>query len=260
MRICTLASSSSGNCTLISEGQTHILIDAGISMTRIKKSLAALELEPKALSGIFVTHEHSDHISGIKMMSKYFALPLHAPPHVAEILTTDIHEAYGLVSPQNIGREISLGSLSIQSFRTLHDTQESVGYRIYGEKTSMAFVTDLGCVTDDVREAVFGADVAIIESNHDIDMLKRGAYPYYLKQRILSSHGHLSNNDSGVFASELLSHGTKKLVLAHLSRENNTPRLARDTVLTALQKSGAGVDEDFELSVAPADTTQIIYI
>jgi phosphoribosyl 1,2-cyclic phosphodiesterase len=260
MRICTLASSSSGNCTLVSQGSTHILIDAGISLRRITTCLRHFSISPDELAGILVTHEHSDHIGGIKMLVKYHHMPVLAPMGVAESLCGIIPEAKDSFTYFQAGSEFVLGEISVKSFLTPHDTPESVGYRLDTPQASFVFVTDIGCVTPTILDAALGADMAVIEANHDIKMLKSGNYPPHLKRRILSEHGHLSNDDSGLLASRLVSAGTRKIVLAHLSRENNTPRLAWDTVDNALKIHGVTVGGDVALDTAPADDMGKIYI
>lgn len=260
IKICTLASSSSGNATLVSQGDTHILVDAGISLRRIAASLRALDLTPDDLTGVLITHEHTDHISGIRMLVKHHGTPVLAPMGVAEGLCGCFPELRRGVSCFESGTEFILGEISVTSFLTMHDTPESVGYRLGDGKSSLVFVTDIGCVTQTVLSAALGADMAVIEANHDIVMLKKGPYPAYLKRRILSEHGHLSNDDSGILASKLAGSGTKRIVLAHLSKENNTPRLAFDTVGGVLTKEGAVVGGDVELDTAPADTPGSVYI
>lgn len=260
MRICTLASSSSGNCTLVSEGDTHILIDAGISLRRITASLKQFELSPQDLTGVLITHEHSDHIGGVKMLVKHHSVPILTSNGVAESLCRAVPEVRQCLTFFKAGTEFVLGSLSVKSFLTPHDTPESVGYRLDSEKASFVFATDIGCVTPAIMDAAKGADIAVIEANHDIAMLKKGEYPPYLKRRILSERGHLSNDDCGRFAAEISAHGTRKIILAHLSRDNNTPRLAWDTVGNALRSQGAVVGGDIHLDTAPADVAGKVYI
>ncbi|UOO38440.1 MBL fold metallo-hydrolase [Oscillospiraceae bacterium CM] len=260
MTVCTLASSSSGNCTLVSHGGVHVLIDIGISLRRITAALKQLGLTPGDLSGVLLTHEHADHISGLGMLVKHHQTRFYASNGVAQALCEIVPGASSCLVPFIAGTEFSLGDLLVTSFVTPHDTPESVGYRIDSGRSTLAFVTDIGCVTQPILNAVLGADVAVIEANHDVNMLKNGAYPPYLKRRILSERGHLSNADSGLFAQRLAKSGTRKLILAHLSRENNTPHLALETVGTALMAAGASVGGDVLLEAAPADQPGRIYI
>ncbi len=194
------------------------------------------------------------------MLVKYHNTQIMAPEGVACALGDAIPEALPNISCFKAGTSFSIGGLSAQSFLTPHDTPESVGYRFEDGRTTFVIVTDIGRLTETILEASLGADMAVIEANHDIGMLKNGAYPAFLKRRILSDRGHLSNDDCGLFASELLRSGTRKIVLAHLSRENNTPRLAWETVKGALGRIGASVGKDILLETAPADDISDMYI
>jgi phosphoribosyl 1,2-cyclic phosphodiesterase len=194
------------------------------------------------------------------MLVKYHNTPIVAPEGVAAALGKLIPEARRAITCVRAGAAFSIGGLSARSFPTMHDTPESVGYRFENGCVSFVIATDIGCVTQPVLDASRGADLAVIEANHDLIMLKNGAYPYYLKRRILSDRGHLSNDDSGRFASELARSGTRKIVLAHLSRDNNTPGLALGTVGGALARIGAAVGEDIQLAAAPPDDPGDIYI
>ncbi len=258
MKICTLASSSSGNCTLVSQGDTHLLIDAGISMRRIVAGLKNAGLTPSDLTGILVTHEHGDHIAGVKMLVKHHHVPIFAPGVVAEGVCYVAPDAQRTLTPFQTGSELVLGELSVRSFPTMHDTPESVGYRIEFSGGTFVFVTDVGSVTDEVLTAACGADLAVIEANHDVEMLRNGHYPAFLKKRVLSERGHLSNDDSGRLAVALAESGTRTIVLAHLSRDNNTPRMACRTVARALCSIGAG--DDVILAAAPPDDPSPVYI
>lgn len=259
MKLCTLASSSSGNCALVSHGRTHILIDAGISLRRITKSLKALEVSPKELTAVLVTHEHTDHISGLRMLTKHHFVPIFAPEKVAQALLRAMPEAEPLIRRILPGAGFELGEMGVTSFRTPHDTPESVGYRLTAAGKTLAFATDCGCLTRELVEGTAGADIAVIEANHDVEMLINGSYPEYLKRRILSQRGHLSNDDCGRLAVILGQGGTRRLVLAHLSRENNTPQAALRTVSDALRRAGAQPG-DVEVGLAPPDDPGALYI
>ena len=261
MKICTFASGSSGNCTFVTNGDTSILIDAGISLRRIKYSLQPHGVSPDQLAGVLITHEHSDHIAALKMLAKYHPnIPVFASCAAAVQLLRQVPELEKNMRCFDAGSSFVLDGFFIKSFQTPHDTPESVGYRIEDGHRSFALATDLGFVPQPVYDAVCGADMAVLESNHDVEMLKNGKYPYYLKKRILANRGHLSNADCASFAAALLHTGTKQIVLAHLSRENNTPRLAYTTVGSALAKTGATLGEDVQLTVAPANEAGPCYI
>lgn len=233
MILTTFASGSTGNCALVSSSGGNILIDAGISMKRIKENLSRSGLTPEQLAGILVTHEHSDHIKGLAMLMKYHSVPVYAPGILAGNLRRAVPGLERCLHIFEVGKPFALAGLTVTAFRTSHDTDESVGYRI-GHGCSLGFATDMGLVTDEVEKALLGCDAVLIEANHDRDMLVSGPYPPHLKQRILSPWGHLSNDDCARLAVKLADAGTKYIVLGHLSRENNTPELAYDTVRAAL--------------------------
>jgi len=260
MTVWTLASSSSGNCTIISHKDTHLLIDAGISLRRMREGLKCLDLSPNDLTGVLVTHEHSDHIGGIEMLIKYHKTPVFASCGSGYGICCTLPAADPFVNCFEAGILFELGDITVSSFRTPHDAIESVGYRLSAGGMTLVYATDLGSLTNEVLEAASGADIAIIESNHDKEMLKNGPYPPYLKRRILSARGHLSNNDSGKLAVKLASSGTRIVQLSHLSCENNTPGLARDTVAEALCRSGVEVGRDIELDVAPQFDPGKVYV
>ncbi len=246
MRITTFASGSSGNCALLSMDGVHILLDAGISFRRIKENLALSGLVPEALSAVLITHEHSDHVCGLATMIKKCNVPVCAPRTVANRLRYTIAGVEQSLREIPVQESFAVGALTLRAFHTMHDTDESVGWRISGSEC-FALATDTGCVTDEIREGLAGADVVIIEANHDEDMLRSGPYPASLKRRILSDRGHLSNVRCGELAACLADRGTKQIILGHLSRENNTPSTALRTVTEAL----AG--RDTALYAAPQD-------
>lgn len=251
MKICTIASSSSGNCTLVMDGTENILIDAGVSMRRIVSGLCAAGTEPEKLTAVLVTHEHSDHINGLPMLLKYYGTPVYTTHGTAAGIYTVCPDARRYITEFSAGDGFALGGLHVQSFPTPHDTPESVGFRLTDGKKTFVLATDTGHLTDAMLEAASGADAAVIEANHDVDMLKFGRYPTFLKRRILSDRGHMSNKVCGSFAQSLVRSGTKTVILAHLSKENNTPLLARTAVEEALRGIGAVPGSDVALAVAP---------
>lgn len=250
-RIYPLFSSSKGNSTYIGNKQTGILIDAGISYTRLVKALALNEIDISAVKAVFVTHDHSDHINGIKMLSKKTSIPVFAQKCTLESL---YDKNYITGFAEEMKCPVCIDNMEISCFNTPHDTEQSCGYRInFDDGKSCAVCTDLGYVTDDVYQNLLGANAVLIESNYDEVMLRNGPYPAYLKSRIRSKFGHLSNADCGEFCTELVKNGTTRLILGHLSQENNTPQTARKTVaekLSAQFEDGS----DYLLSVAPVET------
>lgn len=259
MTICTFASSSSGNCTLVSQGTSHLLIDAGISLKRIRENLKSLDLTPDDLTGVLVTHEHSDHIGGIKMLVKYHKTPIFTSFGAEDSMCSHIPEVAPYLSGFEVGTEFELGNITVSSFNTPHDASQSVGFRLKADDRTLAYATDLGHVSEEVFTSMCGADIAIIESNHDKEMLRTGPYPMFLKRRVSSKHGHLSNSDCGRFAVTLAQSGTRYIQLSHLSNENNTPKLASNTVGEALSKYDICVGRDIEVDVAPLFSASRVY-
>ena len=252
MEFYTLASSSAGNAALVCHENTHILIDAGISCRRITQSLAALSLTLDDLDGILITHEHVDHVRALGTLQKKHAVPLYASFGTAAALDYPAPYLHAFAADETF----TIKDLQIRSFRTSHDAKESVGYRIESSDGSLAVLTDTGYITDEAHDLALGADMLLLESNHDVVMLKNGGYPYYLKQRILGECGHLSNEAAAEFAVECVRAGTSDILLAHLSDENNSPELAEYTVGRALQSSGLSV----RLAVAPRDTISEVHV
>lgn len=259
-KFCSLFSSSSGNVTFLGNGDRGILIDAGVSAKRIKEALLAREIDPGKIDGIFVTHEHSDHICGIRIIASTYNIPVYATEGTMSAL-----EENGVINgkfPFEIMplEGVTAGDLFVKSFSTPHDSRESCGYKItfpHGQKAVVA--TDIGKITPAVEEALLGAELVMLESNHDIAMLQSGPYPYYLKRRILSDVGHLSNEACAEEAVKLIKKGTSRLFLGHLSRENNFPDLAYQTTLAALKGAGAAEGTDYILKVNPiANTDDIV--
>lgn len=258
-RFCSLFSSSSGNATYIGSSKTGILIDAGVSAKRLREALLAREIDPASLSAIFVTHEHSDHIKGIRVLASSFKIPVFATQGTLRGM-----EDAGVLSGKFPVFELSesgneVGDLFVRSFKTPHDSNESCGFRItFPDGRSAAVATDIGTVTNEVLCGIIGCDLVMLESNHDVGMLQNGPYPYYLKRRILSNRGHLSNESCASVARDLVERGTTRLFLGHLSAENNIPDLAYQTSLCTISESGAQVNSDYMLKVNPAENFEDI--
>lgn len=247
----TLASGSSGNALLCSRGSVHILVDAGISCRRITAGLRQLGLEPEALSAILITHTHSDHISGLATLVKRCGAPIYASPETARGLAYRIAGLKSRLCSCAEGASFSIGACTVTSFRTSHDAPGSMGFRL----DDAGILTDTGYVTEEAAETLSGVPLLVLEANHDVDLLRGGPYPYYLKQRILSDEGHLSNAAAGDFAARSARDGTERIILAHLSKENNTPAAALEAVSAALRAA----DCLPKLSVAPRDTLSPAY-
>ena len=246
--LCTLASGSSGNATLISCGSTHILIDAGISVRRINSALKTFGMCISDLSALLITHSHSDHVSALTTYLKHYTVPIYASDGTAFDLRNRFAGIGALLRPFAAGSSFSVGDFSVRSFPTAHDAGDSVCYRLDSPDGAAGILTDTGYVTDSAAEALCGVSLLVLESNHDIETLKGGPYPGYLKQRILGSAGHLSNDDAARFAVAAARWGARDVLLAHLSHENNTPAMALHTVRRALDAEGY---QSVALSVAP---------
>ncbi len=255
-RFCPLFSGSSGNCTYIGTSSGGILVDVGVSAKRIECALREREIAPESIEAIFVTHEHSDHIAGLRVLVKRYGYKVVASAGTLDALydaqvITDGNRAQ--VMPEE---GVEAAGMRVTAFHTSHDSRESLGFRVHtGDERTLAVTTDTGCMTDTIRGALKGCDLVLLESNHDVKMLENGPYPYYLKRRILADTGHLSNECCAAELTALAQSGTTRFYLGHLSKENNFPELAQRTSLTALNASGLQEGKDFTLCVAPRDAT-----
>lgn len=245
----TFASGSSGNAALLTCGQTRLLIDMGISCRRICQSLSALGLEPGQLSGVFITHEHTDHIGGLATYIKKFHTPIYCTPAVSRQLSYRLAGVEPLLRPVELGERVSFGEVELDVLPTSHDCQDSAACCFQTAEGRVGYLTDTGCIPQETGERLLGADVLVLESNHDVDMLLAGPYPFVLKKRILGPQGHLSNDAAAAYAVESVRAGTRTVLLAHLSEENNTPGRALETVGGALSEAGLTAG----LSAAPRD-------
>lgn len=239
-----LYSGSKGNATVLSDGETAVLIDAGRSERALCQALSAAGVAPEELCAVFLTHEHCDHTAALNRLLSRRAMPVYVPEPCAGVLlrTAEPPLAAALVPiPPLFSHRV--GGFSVSAFPTLHDSAGSVGYRFTfgeGEKIhTVGYATDLGVVTPEVEKSLLGCECVVIESNYDEEMLTTGPYPPDLKRRIASRHGHLSNTDSAALAAFLAANGTAKFVLAHLSENNNLPELALGEVGAALAGTGA---------------------
>lgn len=244
--VASLYSGSKGNCTLIRSGSASILIDAGKSARSLTSALRSLGSDIESIDAIFITHEHSDHISALPTLLKKHGIPVHivqaSARRMLERQGADIEDKLCIHSPLFC---VSVGDMTVTSFPTPHDSAFSVGYRIDigegEERVSIGYATDVGVVTDSVRDGLLGCESVVLEANHDVGMLMDGPYPYQLKMRIRSSGGHLSNGECSVLAAELCANGTKNILLAHLSEENNDPSLAYGEVISAVADSSVSI-------------------
>lgn len=265
MRLCSIASGSSGNCIYVGSDSTHLLVDTGISKKRIEESLCELDVKGEEVNGILITHEHVDHIQGLGVLSRKYGIPIYATRGTIE----------GICSYKNIGkmpeglfREIKsdvpfqIGDLEVKPFAISHDAMEPTAYRIYHGDNSVAVATDLGTYDEYIVNNLQGVQAVVLEANHDVHMLEVGPYPYPLKQRVLGNKGHLSNELSGRLLCRILHDNMKHIVLGHLSKDNNYPELAYETVKLEVTMGDTPFHgNDLPLMVAKRDEmSKILYI
>jgi phosphoribosyl 1,2-cyclic phosphodiesterase len=237
MRFQTFASSSAGNAALLSCGETHILIDTGISCRRIQTALRQLGLSLRDLSAVLITHTHTDHIAGLATLIKACQVPVYCSEETGRQLRYRLAGVERVLTTFPLGGETAVGGCRITSVPTSHDSPGSTGFRVDEAEGSLGYLTDTG-VLPDAAECLLGVDLLVLEANHDVETLRSGPYPYCLKRRVLGPQGHLSNDDAARFARQSAEAGTGGIILAHLSRENNTPQMALRTVGTALSSVG----------------------
>lgn len=238
LKVCVLSSGSKGNAVYISDGETSLLLDAGLSAREIENRLSARGLCPQGLTAILISHHHSDHVKGVGPMARRFGLPVYT------LEVTVKHCNLGNLKCVHYfqkGQAFQINRLSIHPFDTPHDAADSVGFVISGHNKKIGLATDLGVITNVVREHLRGCNLLILEANHDPDMLQEGPYPWHLKQRIKSRDGHLSNYDCRAFLDEIMHDELEHVILAHLSEANNTPEKVLETVGPLFANRATGV-------------------
>ena len=254
LKFCPIASGSDGNSVYIGSDNANILIDAGISGKRIQDGLrSGAGVNAESLDCIFLTHEHTDHIQSAGVLSRRYGTSLCATEKTWNYI--ERHSLLGKIEPEKkhtikVGEKFAVKDMVVEAFDIPHDAAGPVGYCVYIEDKKVAVATDLGCITDSIRESLFGADIVLIESNHDLDMLKNGRYPAMLKRRIMGDYGHLSNRGAGELITEIVSSRLKHVFLGHLSAENNMPIVAMETVMSILDTNRIKVGKDFDLHLA----------
>ena len=252
MRICSIASGSSGNCIYVGSDDTHVIIDAGISGKRIEEGLNSLGLTTGDLDGILITHEHSDHVASLGVLARKYGIPMYATQGtIGGIMDQKCLGAIDESLFNIVSDDFSIRDLVIRPIEVSHDAAQPVAYRIEHGNGAVGVCTDLGTYDDNIIRGFSGVDVLFLEANHDVHMLQVGRYPYYLKRRILSDRGHLSNENCGRLLCRLLHDDMKSIVLSHLSAENNLAELAYEAVrLEILMDECTYGPSDFEIKVA----------
>ena len=253
-KLVPLFSGSKGNSYYLSSGGEGILIDVGRSTKQIINAMSDNNIDPKTVRAVFITHEHCDHVNGVRVFANRFGIPVFSTKG-----TYDEMAKNGYIDGRTDCRVIGSGgvdlhNMHIDRFPISHDCAEGCGFRIDLGTAKFAIATDLGYISDEAENALIGCDTVVIESNHDVNMLRVGPYPYPLKRRIMSDMGHLSNEVCAALLPKLVKSGTKRFVLAHLSQENNMPEIAYRESLNMLMSQGMNVDIDFTLDVAPVVT------
>ena len=249
MRFCVLASGSRGNATYIESGKTRILIDAGMSGKELQRRLAVIEVDIAAIDAIMVTHEHNDHIHGVGVLSRRVGIPVFANAATFAAAARTVHRL-SAYNEFETGVSFQFHGLEIHPFTISHDSADPVGFRISNGTHSLGYCTDTGRVSQLIRQRLASCQALVLESNHDIEMLQKGTYPPYLKQRIRSSQGHLDNGLASAFLEELLHEDLQHVVLAHLSEENNRPEIAYRLAVAALESNPNVKGRGLRVSVA----------
>jgi phosphoribosyl 1,2-cyclic phosphodiesterase len=252
IRLCSLSSGSSGNCIYVGSENSGMLVDCGVSGKEILENLKNIGVCTSTIKGILVTHEHSDHTKGVGIISRKLNIPIYANAATWE----GMGDSIGNIKSENIKvfvtkDDFNINEIDINSYSIPHDAADPVGYSFRLGNKKVCIATDLGYFSDEVKCNIQQSDIVLLEANHDIEMVKVSNYPYFLKRRILSNVGHLSNEAAGKAILELMDTGVKRVLLGHLSKENNFPELAYQTVKGILEQNKVTIGKDIELDVAP---------
>lgn len=263
MRLCSIASGSSGNCIYVGDDRTHLLVDTGVSKKRIEEGLRTLDIKGEELDGILITHEHIDHIQGLGVFSRKYGIPVYATRGTIEGIACCKSLGtmpQGLLHEVAVDQSFCLGDMEIRPFAISHDANEPSGFRIENGTKAAAVATDLGMYDAYTVENLSELNAVVLEANHDIHMLEVGPYPYPLKRRVMGEKGHLSNELSGRLLCDILHDGLQHVMLGHLSKENNYEELAYETVKLEISMGDNPYrGEDIPMMVAKRDTvSQII--
>jgi phosphoribosyl 1,2-cyclic phosphodiesterase len=257
---CSFSSGSSGNCYLIKSEHTAVLVDAGISRKKIYEGLERTATPVEQLAALLITHEHSDHTKSIRtLMKKEKSLKAYAKAMTWSQLGCEVCEEQKKIF--ETGDTFRIGDITVKTFRVSHDAADPVGYTFFSGGKQISIVTDTGCMSEEIIAEIREADILILEANHDVDMLRVGRYPWFLKQRVLGEEGHLSNAAAGETILRLLSECSKErhVLLAHLSKENNFPEMAYQTVKNILEEADYYIGKHINLNTITRDEVSLIY-
>ena len=259
LQVCALASGSSGNAIYIGSSSQEVLIDVGLSGKELKRRLKKIDRRVEDIDALFLTHEHSDHIKGAGVVARECQIPIYA----SQGTWVEAKEKLGKLNPEQkkiiSTKELTVGNLGIKPFSIPHDACEPVGYSVVCEGVEVAIATDMGEIDSGVKNKITDSDLVVLESNHDLEMLKIGPYPWSVKKRIMSSEGHLSNDEAADLAVELGQKGVRRILLAHLSQDNNIPELAFLTIKNMLVEAGLEVGKDVQLDFAYQEEVSKVY-
>lgn len=234
MRICVLGSGSSGNSTFIEHQSTRLLIDAGLRAKELVDRLSRIHVDPSTLDGIFISHEHHDHIGGAGPLARKFKVPLYISPRALDHSSSSLQHLKHIAIVSDLPTQV--GSITVTPFSTPHDSVDPLAFALRAGSSRVCIVSDIGFIPESVRDRLRNCDLLVIESNHDLEMLRTGPYPWSLKQRVMSNYGHLSNEALAYFFSEHVDGMQRKIMLIHLSRQNNHPQIAYVSAVRALEK------------------------
>lgn len=261
MNFCSLASGSSGNCQYVATENTHLLIDAGLSGKYIRNALENIDVNPDQIEGILISHEHSDHVKGVGVLMRRYGMKL----YVNEGTWSAMKHKVGEVDEDNViffknNGVLRIGDLTVKPFSISHDAADPVGFSLTSEHAKVCVATDLGVANEGIIDEICDCDLLMIEANHDEEMLKMGKYPYYLKRRILSEDGHISNEYAGALVVRAAKAGrVNQVLLGHLSKENNFPELAYETVRQVVETSNIQVGVDLNIDMTYRDRVSRLY-
>ncbi|WIF95819.1 MBL fold metallo-hydrolase [Caminicella sporogenes] len=261
LTFCSLASGSSGNCQFIGSKDTKLLIDAGLTGKYIINALQNIGIEGKDIDGLLVTHEHIDHIKSVGILMRKFDIPLYIKEKTWEVIKNKIGKIDGKdIKILKDNEPFYIGDIKIKPYSISHDAVDPIGFSFIGYNSKISITTDLGYVSDEIVEEIKDSDLLVIEANHDVETLKMGKYPWFLKKRILSEEGHLSNEAAGKIVTQVVEKGNVSyVVLAHLSKENNFPELAYETVKNIVEERKIKVGRDIFLDLTYRDKISRLY-